>query len=94
MYLIDTPGFDDTHRTDTAVLGEIADWLAESYSHAVKLSGVIYLHRNTDTRVGGSGMKNLRMFRKLCGAANLRNVVLATTMWTDCKPDYGERREA
>jgi hypothetical protein len=30
----------------------------------------------------GSVMKNLRMFRKLCGDGGLANVVLATTMWS------------
>lgn len=48
------------------------------------LTGIIYLHRITDVRIGGSGMKNLRMFRKLCGERGLGSVVLATTMWSLC----------
>ncbi|CAL8578088.1 hypothetical protein XPA_003889 [Xanthoria parietina] len=28
-----------------------------------------------------SSIQNLRMFRKLCGDHNLKNVVLATTKW-------------
>lgn len=27
LILVDTPGFDDTHKTDTEVLSMIADWL-------------------------------------------------------------------
>jgi hypothetical protein len=33
------------------------------------------------------------MFLKLCGDGAIRNVVLATTMWTKVKPEIGERRE-
>lgn len=32
VILIDTPGFDDTDRSDTDVLREIATWLADSSS--------------------------------------------------------------
>lgn len=81
IYLIDTPGFDDTNRTDTDILGEIATWLERSYSANIKLAGLVYLHRIQDNRVGGSGTKNIHMFRELCGKDGLSSVVLATTMW-------------
>jgi len=31
IVLIDTPGFDDTHKTDFAILTKIATWLKDSY---------------------------------------------------------------
>ena len=31
IVLIDTPGFDDTHKADFAILTEIATWLKDSY---------------------------------------------------------------
>ncbi|KAH6887450.1 hypothetical protein B0T10DRAFT_71258 [Thelonectria olida] len=83
VYLIDTPGFDDTNRSDTEVLREVASWLAESYKNKVLLHGIIYLHRITDPRMQGSAKKNLLMFKKLCGEDALRKVVLATTMWDE-----------
>lgn len=43
--------------------------------------------------MGGTSLKNLRMFRKLCGEATLRNVVLITTMWGLVDPDVGTKRE-
>jgi hypothetical protein len=92
-FLIDTPGFDDTHRSDTDVLREVADWLNRSYKASIQLAGIVYLHRITDPRVGGSSLKNLRMFKKLCGAQGLSCVVLATTMWSQVTPEDGERRE-
>ena len=44
--------------------------------------------------MGGSSLKNLRMFKKLCGAQGLSCVVLATTMWSHVTPEDGERRES
>ncbi|KAK4140974.1 P-loop containing nucleoside triphosphate hydrolase protein, partial [Dichotomopilus funicola] len=81
IYLIDTPGFDDTTRSDTAILHEVAKWLKASYDADIQLAGIVYLHRIEDNRVGGAGTTNLRMFRELCGDEGLACVVLATTMW-------------
>lgn len=93
VYLIDTPGFDDTTRDDTDVLRNIADWLTLVYEKRIDLRGVIYLHRITDPRMQGSAMKNLFMFRKLCGPEGLKNVILATTMWENVAEGDGNRRE-
>lgn len=94
FYLADTPGFDDTYRTDVDILREIASWLSEAYANKIALAGIVYLHRVSDTRVGGAGMKNLRMFKKLCGDNGLANVVLATTMWSQVNPEEAIKREA
>ncbi|KAH8767855.1 hypothetical protein BGZ57DRAFT_899450 [Hyaloscypha finlandica] len=91
--LVDTPGFDDTSRSDTDVLILIANWLRESYKHHTLLSGIIYLHRISDPRMSGSSIKNLRMFRKLCGAESMHNVSLVTTMWDKVTRVEGETRE-
>ncbi|KAF6821449.1 hypothetical protein CPLU01_12479 [Colletotrichum plurivorum] len=93
VWLVDTPGFDDENRNDTDVLKEIAAWFTESYKHDVKLHGIIYLHRITDIRMTGSGMRNLSMFRKLCGPDALEHVVLATAMWENEKPQMANERE-
>jgi hypothetical protein len=93
IYLIDTPGFDDTTRSDTDVLKEVAGWLTDSYSNKVKLNGILYMHRITDPRMQGSAMMNLIMFKKLCGHDALKNVTLVTTMWEKVDPDDGTRRE-
>ncbi|KAL8645934.1 MAG: hypothetical protein Q9226_007073 [Calogaya cf. arnoldii] len=81
VFLLDTPGFDDTSRSDTDVLKTIAKNLVGMYSKDIKLSGIIYLHRITDVRFTGSAYKNISVFKKLCGENCYPNVVLATTMW-------------
>ncbi|KAL7270429.1 hypothetical protein RUND412_006868 [Rhizina undulata] len=90
---VDTPGFDDTDRSDTDVLQSIATYLELSYDKNMRLSGLIYLHRITDARVTGSAMKNLKMFRTLCGENNMKNVVLATSMWGNVSEREGLQRE-
>ncbi|KAL1600254.1 hypothetical protein SLS59_005878 [Nothophoma quercina] len=94
IYLVDTPGFDDTTRSDTEILREVAAWLINAYNAKFKLAGIVYLHRIQDTRIGGTGAKNLKMFRRLCGDSNLGSVVLATTMWDLTDQTRAREREA
>jgi hypothetical protein len=43
--------------------------------------------------MGGSAMKNLRMFKNLCGDDSLGSVVLATTFWGMTSPETEQLRE-
>ncbi|KAK1145031.1 hypothetical protein N8T08_004746 [Aspergillus melleus] len=81
IFLVDTPGFDDTLRADTDILREVADWLNQTNKANIKLAGIVYLHRISDNRMAGASMKSLRLFKKLCGEQGLPCVILATTMW-------------
>jgi hypothetical protein len=94
VHLIDTPGFDDTTRSDTEVLRDIAGWLGTAYEQKKKLSGIIYLHRISDPRMAGSAKRNLHMFKKLCGEECFSSVILATTMWGLVDERTGDNREA
>ncbi|PWW78611.1 hypothetical protein C7212DRAFT_21302, partial [Tuber magnatum] len=92
--LVDTPGFNDTARSDTEVLTEICDWTSETFRENRLLSGIIYLHNVTNVRMDGSSVKNLRMFQKLCGRGALKNVFLTTTQWSKVTDQAeGEIRE-
>jgi len=81
--LVDTPGFNDTKRSDTEALEEIADWTSATCRKKQLLPGIIYLHPITHARMEGSAMRNLRMFPSLCGQEVLGNVLLTTTQWTE-----------
>ncbi|KAH8770369.1 hypothetical protein F5882DRAFT_465591 [Hyaloscypha sp. PMI_1271] len=73
---------------------EVTYFLGQIYSNKeLKLAGIIYLHRITDNRMGGSTLKNLNMFEALCGTTDLSHVVLATTMW-DKMVDPDNRKKA
>ncbi|KAG6916084.1 hypothetical protein DXG01_008513 [Tephrocybe rancida] len=102
IVIVDTPGFDDTHISDSEILRRIAVWLAQSstrlktstrYSANMTLAGVIYLHDISEVRLLGSFRRNLDMFRKLVGQDAIRNVVLATTNWSETSDKDGSRRE-
>jgi len=93
VVLIDTPGFDDTTKSDSEVLRLIATFLSTTYNEGKKLSGVIYLHRISDFRMGGVSKRNFKMFRDLCGETTLKNVVIVTNMWNKVSLEEGEARE-
>jgi len=94
IVLLDTPGFDDTRKTDLEILQIIAQWLMDAYKLHVTLAGVLYLHRITDNRMAGAPHRNLQMFGSLCGDKAARGVVLVTTMWDKLKSkEVGEARE-
>ena len=90
---IDTPGFDDSARTDSDILTEISRILAAQYQAGVSLKGVIYLHRITDVRYQGSSVKTLNIFKKICGPLALKNVLLVTTRWNEVDEGLGASRE-
>jgi hypothetical protein len=87
IVLIDTPGFNDTLRGETEVLKDLADWLDITYrtSPKIKLSGIIYMQALTDRRIYGSTLRNLKMFRQLCGDQPLKNVIFTTTGWGEAE---------
>ncbi|KAF7424180.1 hypothetical protein PC9H_009483 [Pleurotus ostreatus] len=66
---IDTPGFDDTTKSGADILAMITAFLASTYRQGTTLSGVIYIYRISDFRMGGISTRNFKMFRKLCGEA-------------------------
>jgi hypothetical protein len=88
------PGFNDTFRSETEVLQDISHWLQEQYQKDYKLAGILYLHSINHARVEGSALRNLKMFRELCGPEALKNIVLATTFWSEVERRIGEGREA
>lgn len=93
LYLVDTPGFDDDNREDTDILYDLSDWLSRADERKIQLTGIVYLHRITDNRLGHQAKKNLRMFKALCGEDGLKSVVLATTHWPEGPFPAGEDRE-
>jgi len=85
IVLVDTPGFDDTHRSDLEILEMIADWLKDTYGRGVRLAGILYLHRISDRRITGTVNRNLRMLGKLSGVDPAKKLIFVTTMWDDKK---------
>ena len=57
------------------------------------MNGLIYLHRISDVRFGGTATRNLRMFSRLCGPDAMKNVVILTTRWDETRRDVAEKTE-
>lgn len=74
--LIDTPGFDDTHRSQSAILKDIADFLEQTYEQNVKLSVIIYMYRISDNRAGGIARENFALFTSSVGGMQCRTLSL------------------
>ncbi|PVF97984.1 hypothetical protein CPB86DRAFT_398298 [Serendipita vermifera] len=94
VILLDTPGFDDTEKEDVDILEEIADYMAKTYKEKRLLSGILYFHNIASKRMGGIAVRNLRLFRSLCGDNSLKSVVIVTNMWGEVDPATGQTREA
>ncbi|KAJ4186526.1 hypothetical protein NW755_007822 [Fusarium falciforme] len=94
LTLLDSPGFNDTYRSETQILDSISSFLSGSYSHGFQLSGIIYLHAISNPRMEGSARLSLRMFRRLVGDDSLSNVILSSTHWSRVSLEESTRREA
>lgn len=94
IVVVDTPGFDDSSRSDEQILNLIGKWLKNTYKKEILLSGIVYVHPITDERMSGSPQKNLSVFKELTGPGSAKNVLLATTMWDKLiDSDDGDYRE-
>ncbi|KAJ3556344.1 hypothetical protein NM688_g2081 [Phlebia brevispora] len=79
--LIDTPGFDDTLKTDREILRLVSNFLADQYRKNTKLHGIIFMQRISDVKMSGISRRNFGMIRSLCGDNTLKNVIIVTNMW-------------
>ncbi|PVF95166.1 hypothetical protein CPB86DRAFT_788350 [Serendipita vermifera] len=98
VILLDTPGFDDTCKSNYEVLQEIADYMTATYKQKVLLTGIVFLHSILDRRMTPATVRNIRVFENLCGEKPLKSVIMVTTMWEMLQGteliQKGETREA
>ncbi|KIM24361.1 hypothetical protein M408DRAFT_53733, partial [Serendipita vermifera MAFF 305830] len=94
VVLVDTPGFDDTTKSDADVLRLVSHYLVTSWVSSKRpFAGILYFHRISDFRMGGISRRNFQVFRELCGDTTLANVVIVTNMWGEVTPALGNKRE-
>ncbi|KDR86083.1 hypothetical protein GALMADRAFT_401800 [Galerina marginata CBS 339.88] len=95
IVLVDTPGFNDTNKTDLEVLEIISRWLVQIGDAGVFLSGMLYFHRITDIRLTGRDRRTMAMFAEFCGMEAAKIVRFVTTMWDEVEDEkVGEQRES
>ncbi|KIM82902.1 hypothetical protein PILCRDRAFT_820197 [Piloderma croceum F 1598] len=93
VVFVDTPGFDDTYKSDLEVLTMIAEWLVKTYKSQSNLVTIIYVHDISDSRMKGSALKDLRVFGTVCGDKAMPNVIIVTTKWKNITIEHGVQRE-
>jgi hypothetical protein len=55
LVLVDTPGFDDTHRSDMEILQMISDWLKNTYFFSILLPILLsFPHKKTTSSLLGT----------------------------------------
>lgn len=81
--MADCPGFNDTKRSDTEILQEIAKVLSTQYLlvKKLRLRGILFLRDITSDRMGGSDVRTLDIFTRLVGKSAFPHVVFVTTKW-------------
>ena len=65
----------------------------DRYGDGSKLSGLIYIHRISDSRFTGSVGRNFKMLRELCADTTLKTIALATNMWDKVSCEVSEAHE-
>ncbi|OJD32666.1 p-loop containing nucleoside triphosphate hydrolase protein [Diplodia corticola] len=91
--IVDTPGFDDTVRSDAEVLHEITRFLSTQHQLGIRLKGIIYLQSINEVRMRGSSVRYFEMFQQICGEQAFSNVILLTTMWDRVPESEGRKRQ-
>ncbi|KAH7908546.1 hypothetical protein BJ138DRAFT_1012564, partial [Hygrophoropsis aurantiaca] len=93
VVLVDLPGFTDSYERDVEVLRRTAVWMAYSYSHEVKISGIIYLHDISEHRSIEPSRRSFHVFQHVFGVEASHNVIYATTKWDSTESYWAENRE-
>ncbi|KAL3451859.1 hypothetical protein BJX65DRAFT_303579 [Aspergillus insuetus] len=93
IYLLDTPGFDDTNQSDSETLTHISHYLAVAYANGIYISGIILMHRIIDPRLSGTARLNLNMFKHMLGEPAYENAAIVTSMWSRPPTELEVQRE-
>ncbi|KAF3802372.1 hypothetical protein GCG54_00003835 [Colletotrichum gloeosporioides] len=95
IFLIDTPGFNDTARPEVEILEALASSLAASYANGVRIHGVLMLQPVSENRI----LRCIEMVEAVCGFASsswpsrCENLAIVTTMWPSSTGNGGEEQK-
>jgi GTPase SAR1 family protein len=79
--LIDTPGFDDSYRSEIEVLRLISEYLVPHVQSGGRIDGVLFLHRIIDVRLSASAIRVAELVKRICGKDFYPYIALVTNMW-------------
>ncbi|TRX88530.1 hypothetical protein FHL15_010569 [Xylaria flabelliformis] len=93
VFLIDTPGFNDTDLEEPTLFLNLAKWLANSHYNGERLNGAIFLQGINEVRVLKGEEDGVKLFETIVGEQNFPHVIVATTMWDQVEKEFGVRNE-
>jgi hypothetical protein len=98
IQLADTPGFDDTTRTDYEILDELVSWLKTNFPSSSSpgqhgIAGIVYMLPINHARLKGSSRRMIRMVQKLLGDQCFSMMLLVTSFWNEVEPEVALARE-
>ncbi|KAI0184660.1 P-loop containing nucleoside triphosphate hydrolase protein [Xylaria flabelliformis] len=93
VFLIDTPGFNDTDLEEPTLFLNLAKWLGNSHYNGERLNGAIFLQGINEVRVLKGEEDGVKLFETIVGPKNFPRVIVATTMWDQVEQDFGVRNE-
>ncbi|KIW01320.1 uncharacterized protein PV09_07356 [Verruconis gallopava] len=76
--LVDTPGFNDTSRSDMEILERIIGFVI---AEELRVIAIIYFQTINSRRLTGSSRINLQLLRAIAGEDFYPSVILITSMW-------------
>jgi len=88
IVLVDTPGFNDVYDADQRIWRDVVAWLERSCQPGAKFAGFIFLHDISNPRSRSTS----KLFSMLYSITT-KNVVLATTRWSDVEAEMAVMRE-
>ncbi|KAG6810043.1 hypothetical protein H0H92_013605 [Tricholoma furcatifolium] len=92
VFLVDTPGFNDTWDSDRTIVKRILDWLQNSCHPNTRFGGIVYLHEISQAR--DNPTTNFMHPTKLSEPEAPRYVILATVKWNLVRAPVAELRES
>ncbi|KAJ4314363.1 hypothetical protein N0V84_008943 [Fusarium piperis] len=81
VYLIDTPGLNNSQISDLEVLKRISKELHSSYRNDRLLNGIIYLYDISPTQLGPTRVRELDYLKLFLGKEAFKNCALVTNKW-------------
>ncbi|KXN89095.1 Cell division control protein 7 [Leucoagaricus sp. SymC.cos] len=83
VVFVEVPAF-DSERDEKSVEKKLKKWLKRFSSKRVRITGILYLHRITDTKLSDPPARHLALLKSLCeGSVGgfPDRVMMVTTMW-------------
>ncbi|KAK6523029.1 hypothetical protein TWF281_002451 [Arthrobotrys megalospora] len=93
VVLVDMPGFNDTYEGTGLGLQLMTEWLENAFKNLKRLSGIIYIHNITDTRMLDTTVHVIDLLTAICGESFAPNIMLLSNMWSAPKDDREIVRE-